>query len=200
MSKDGLCGVNSPASGEAARRSKKEPDRRFEDSPHGLRILSKKEYEKEYHYWSNSCGDLYHNGQDITEKELPVELRYALDNLWEENEFGLNCFLVEHEATYGISLEAGFDDCYAGDLGCSRKRLDGLALSKAAEVAAKIPEFCVFYGDHLQEWSDGSEDTLIMVLVPWGTDKEDYKRIGTIFGDMAYSGIEEAVQAERKGQ
>ena len=151
-------------------------------------VLDRKTYDKKTRYWSNSCGDLYDpaSSQEITEEDLPEPLRKAFSTLWYEGEFGLNCFLVEHDGEYGISLEAGYDDCYAADLGVSRKALDEFAETKAQELSDLISGTQFFYGKKIQEWSDGSKDTLVTAFIPWDTQKAEYQRIGHIFEENAY--------------
>jgi len=76
-------------------------------------------------YWSNSCGDLHHNGEyDIDKVEdLPKELRRAYNELWCDGVYGLRCYLVEFNGKYGIAFEAGYSEGYADDLGITYEGL-----------------------------------------------------------------------------
>ncbi len=61
-------------------------------------------------YWSNACGDLHHFGErDITEEELPAELREAYHSIWSER-YDFACYLVETaDGCRGVALIADFE-------------------------------------------------------------------------------------------
>ena len=151
--------------------------------------LTKADYEKNCIYWSNSCGDLFHGGEDIEREELPAELERAFRDLWEENEFGLTCFLAEFYGRYGISLEAGYSDCDADNWDIRRAELDRIAEKEAEKIAAKLKDSLVIFGKRVQAWSDGTFDTIVSVFVPWDTGKKDYERIGKRIEAIAYKDL-----------
>lgn len=140
----------------------------------------------EINYYSNSCGEFFNKGKELELEELPKKLQEAFTNLYEENKFGLNCYLVKFKGTYGISLSAGYDECYAKDLGITFFRLNEIAREKAKELAGRYKEYPVVYGEKAVAWSDGKCDTIVDIIVPWNISKEMYEEIGNWFSAMCY--------------
>ncbi|MBQ7345960.1 MAG: hypothetical protein IJW45_07865 [Oscillospiraceae bacterium] len=63
-------------------------------------------------YWSNCLGELHYHGKyDITEAELPGELKAAYNSAYGKSK--LRSYLVETADGYGISCEMAFDSDYA---------------------------------------------------------------------------------------
>ena len=154
-----------------------------------LVVLDTTSYERDFHYYSNSCGNLFRGDEDIEAESLPKELQRAFAELWEENQFGLNVYLAEYRGAYGISLEAGYDDCTAGDFGMTREKFDSFAFRVALLLTEKLPGVQILYGKGVQKWSDGTRDTIVMAFVPWDTDRETYEKIGTVMGETVYANI-----------
>lgn len=91
-------------------------------------------------YWCNACGELHYHGEhDITEDDLPDELRRAYNDLWGEN-YGSLCYLVETAEGYGIALVNEYGDKYAKDCGLTMDELFNLVV-KDAETVSKNPLF-----------------------------------------------------------
>lgn len=170
-------------------------NKKNEDTRKPLVNLDKGSY-KGYRYWSNSCGDLFRGDEDIDTDGLPAQLKRAFEDLWCEDEFGLCCYLVEWNGQYGISLEAGYDDCLARDYGMTREVLDAFAGKVGLMFSDAMPGVQFLFGRGIQEWSDGSFDTLVMAFIPWDTDKETFRRIGKYMGDNAYANLTHERQTE----
>lgn len=62
-------------------------------------------------YWSNSCGELHQQGRDISENELPQQLKEAYYHLWNDASGSLE-YLVEFEGNYYLALINEFDWLY----------------------------------------------------------------------------------------
>ena len=106
-----------------------------------------KRYGDDFRYWSNCCGDLHHWGQyDITEDELPEELRKIYHTLWAEDEYGLYCYLTEFKGQYGIALIAEYHeyeetetDLVKSDFGYEyAEKVAGLLSERLSDVAPGI--------------------------------------------------------------
>lgn len=148
----------------------------------------KNELGGDFVYWSNSCGDLHHNGEyDIDKVEdLPKELQRAFNELWCEGVYGVRCYLVEFNGHYGIGLEAGYDKCYADDIGMKYERLIEIAKEKAVECSNKYPEYDVIFGEETEKWSDGSVDSIVMIVMPWDISEEKFDEVGKYLEAMCY--------------
>lgn len=65
----------------------------------------------QFEYWSNSCGDVYHDGKFLAEDDLPKELLVALEELWNDNSGSME-FLSEYQGEkYVAVLNEFHDDC-----------------------------------------------------------------------------------------
>jgi hypothetical protein len=151
------------------------------------KVIDLNENINNYHYWSNSCGETHHWGEyDIAPDELPEELKRAFDELFCENDFGLNCYLTEYDGKYGISLEANYDSNYADDICVSYDEVIKTAMIKADLIATKFHQCMVLFGKDTWEWSDGSKESQLVIFMPWNISKKDYNKIGTVVGRVAY--------------
>lgn len=155
-------------------------------------------------FWSNSCGDLHHNGEyDIDKVEdLPKELQRAYNELWCEGVYGLRCYLVEFNGKYGISFEAGYGEGFADDLGITYEGFVKTVRGKAVACSNEYPEYDVIFGKDTEEWSDGSVDSVVMIIMPWDISKEKFDEVGRYFESMCYAPYDEphqhnAVEAEK---
>jgi hypothetical protein len=150
-------------------------------------VINLNENIDKYHYWSNSCGETHHWGEyDITPDELPKELKRVFDELHNENDFGLNCYLTEYDSEYGISLEAVYDKFYANSIHVSYEKLLQTAMIKADLLAAKFPQYKILFGKDTQKWSDGYQESQLVIFMPWNISKENYNMVGTIVEAIAY--------------
>ena len=148
----------------------------------------KDELSKDFVYWSNSCGDLHHNGEYDIENvdDLPKELQRAFDELWSEGIYGVRCYLVEFAGKYGIAFEAGYDKGYAEDINLTYEQLINAAREKAVECAKKYPEYDVIFGEDVEPWSDGTTDSIVMIIMPWDINEETLDEVGRYFESMCY--------------
>lgn len=151
--------------------------------------IDKYEVNENFVYWSNSCGDLHHNGEyDIDNvADLPIELQRAYNELFSEGIYGVRVYLSEFNGKYGISFEASYDDCYASDLNIAYKELVEIAKRKAIECSEKYPEFDVLFGEDNITFSDGSSETGITIFMPWDITEEKFDEVGKYFEAMCYS-------------
>ena len=105
----------------------------------GINLFSNNEsdsltYGSAIKYWSNSMGELHHHGEyDITEEELPEELRQAYHELDCFEKYGSRVYFVETEKGYGIALINEYDECFAKDCNLS---MDNLFMSAMVDAAA----------------------------------------------------------------
>lgn len=139
-------------------------------------------------YWSNSCGDLHHNGEYDIEKveNLPKELQRAFNELWCEGIYGVSCYLVEFNGKYGIAFEAGYDKDYANDSNMTYENLIQIAREKAIECSKKYPNYDVLFGEDTKKWSDGSTDSIVMIIMPWNIVEKEFDEVGRYFETMCY--------------
>lgn len=139
-------------------------------------------------YWSNGCGDLHHNGEYTIHnvEDLPKELQRAFIELWSEGIYGVRCYLVEFNGKYGIAFEAGYDKYYADDLEISYEQLVRIAREKSVECSNKYPEYDVIFGEDTEEWSDGSTDSIVMIIMPWDISERKFDEVGKYLETMCY--------------
>lgn len=140
-------------------------------------------------YWSNSCGDLHHNGEYDIERveDLPKELQRAFNELWCDGVYRVRCYLVEFNGKYGIAFEAGYDKGYAEDLEMTYENLINIAKEKAVECSKKYPEYDVIFGKETEKWSDGSTDSIVMIVMPWDISNEKFDEVGKYLETMCYA-------------
>jgi len=139
-------------------------------------------------YWSNSSGDLHHNGEyDISDiKELPEELQRAYKELWSDT-YGVSCYLVEFNGKCGIAFEAIYDECYAEDSNIDYQKLIEIAKAKAREYQNRYSEYDIIFGENTTQWSDGSTESSIFIVMPCDIEKEKFEEVGNYFGTSCYS-------------
>lgn len=140
-------------------------------------------------YWSNSLGELHHNGEYDIENvnELPEELQRAYNDLFCDGMYGVRVYLSEFNNKYGISFSASYDDCYANDLNITYKELVMIAKHKAIELSEKYSGFDILFGEDSIQFSDGSNETEILIFMPWNITEEKFDEVGEYFSTMCYS-------------
>jgi len=139
-------------------------------------------------YWSNAAGDLFdphnkdENGsvKDISESNLPEELKNAWDHLWSEDT-GSYCYLIEHDGKFGIMLinEYAEEDKMSHDDIRGRgeevlKMAEDIGLE--LEVYAGLEDGCGAYG---------MTDELITVF-PCDTDPKKFEAVAEFLYNAAY--------------
>lgn len=148
----------------------------------------KNQLDEDLVFWSNNSGDLHHNGEyDISHvKDLPKELQRAYNELWSDC-YGANCYLVEFKGKYGIAFEAIYDKWYADDSGISYPELLKIAKNKARNYEKRYSEYDIIWGENTTQWSDGSIESSILLIMPWDIQKEKFEEVGKYFGANCYS-------------
>ena len=139
-------------------------------------------------YWSNAAGDLFdpHNKgkngsvKDISESNLPEELKNAWNHLWSEDT-GSYCYLIEHDGKFGIMLvnEYAEEDKMSHDDIRGRgeevlKMAEDIGLK--LEVYAGLEDGCGAYG---------MTDELITVF-PCDTDPKKFNAVAEFLYNAAY--------------
>lgn len=150
---------------------------------------SEKQYQEDFKYWSNCCGDLHHHGEyDIKENDLPEDLLRAYRELWGE-EKGSLCYLVEYKGEHGIALINEFDETFANDINSTMDALFLHMEAKADELSV-IPEFETAQFLLAEEMGCfGCHE--FVVIMPCNTSKELFARVADILYDKMYQ-MEEA--------
>lgn len=140
-------------------------------------------------FWSNAAGDLHHHGKyDITEDELPEELKRAYNELWNESH-GSYCYLVETEKGYGVALINEYDDVTADDNKISMKALYD-CVEKDAQKISELPYFKnaeIFTGEN----SGFSECHELIVVFPAMTPVEEFEKAAYILDEVVYNSVKE---------
>ena len=135
-------------------------------------------YREDLAYFCNACGELHYHGKyDITEEQLPEELKRAYNELWTDSGYSL-CYLVEYKGQYGIALINEFDDCYAED---SNTTMDSLFehMKVKAEEYSKMEEFqttTILLANDIGCF-DCHE---FVVIMPCNTEKELFDKVSKI--------------------
>ena len=135
-------------------------------------------------YWSNAAGDLYnpYNGyvKNISESDLPEELKNAWDHLWSENT-GSYCYLIEHDGKFGIMLvnEYTEEDKMSHDDICGR----GEEVLKMAEDIGLNLEVYAGLEDGYEVYD--LTDELITVF-PCDTDPKKFNAVAEFLYNAAY--------------
>lgn len=141
-------------------------------------------------YWSNAIGELHKWGMyDVTEENLPGQLRDLYRNVWEEMPHGLLCYLSEYQGKYGIALIAEYHEVNDYDMPENVNNYD-----RAEQVAEQLTEL---YPQHQvllakQMGFPNAAKTLdcaseLIVFLEHGTfDKKEFDDVAKQFGEMAY--------------
>jgi len=160
---------------------------------YGLKTIRR--YNADLKYWSSACGELHQWGiKDITEDELPDELKKIYHEWWEENKDGNYCYLAEYRGIYGIALVNEYHELY-----------EGKPYEYNYELAEKVAKYMdALYGNE-SEYADldtkvevllakaigfpCDEDmaTEVVVFVPAGVEKSYFDEISKKFAKIAYN-------------
>lgn len=98
---------------------------------------NEKQYAEDLKYWCNSCGELHHWGQyDITEEELPEDLRIAYNTLWEEGT-GSYCYLVTYLGKNYVALINEYDDNYAETINVKMDQVYQMAKDVVTDIESE---------------------------------------------------------------
>lgn len=136
-------------------------------------------------YWSNALGELhYHGKHDITEAELPEQLKHAYNDLFFEGNVGSLRYLVETEKGYGIALINEYDDFTAGQVKLSMEDLFETIIQDA-DAIAKDPLFEkaeVFAG----EFAGFNDCHELIVVFPADIPSEEFFKAASRLDELAY--------------
>ena len=139
-------------------------------------------------YWSNAAGDLHHHGQyDITEDELPEELKRAYNDLYSEG-YGSFCYLVETEKGYGIALVNEYDEITAENYNMTMEDLFKV-VSRDANLVIETPEFSnadVYVGER----TGFDECHEIIVVFPATVSKEEFSKAAESLSEILYQSFD----------
>ena len=150
-----------------------------------IKYNNENQYNNDFKYWSNSCGELHHFGQeDITEDELPEELKPIYNEYWEEDKDGHYTYLAQYKGVNGIAL---IDEYYET---CEGKPTENnyAQASKAAEIMSKNNDCTVLLAKGLgfPDSQDGNASELV-VFMPATISKERFDQISKRLMEVAYS-------------
>ncbi len=146
-----------------------------------------KEYINDFKYWSNACGELhYHGERDITEGELPEDLKRAYNKLFMENKEGLNCYLAEYKGVNGIALIAEYYRKNPESTHTNDDDNPELGL-KVAEKLSKECSGTVWVAYDLGFPWVNNRATEVVLFFPADIDEETWRKEAKFFGDIAYS-------------
>lgn len=141
-------------------------------------------------YWSNSMGELHHHGEyDITEEELPEELRQVYQEIDCFERYGSRVYLVETEKGCGIALINEYDECFAKD--CSLT-MDNLFMSAMVDAVAirSCPEFesaSIYLAKELGFESSHE----LAVIFPASISKEAFEEAAKLLDETVYKAAAE---------
>lgn len=150
-----------------------------------IRYTNQKKYNDDLKYWSNACGELHHFGQeDITEDELPEELKPIYREYWEEDKDGHCTYLVQYKGVNGIAL---IDEYYETEEGhpCDNNYEQA---SKAAKIIAKNDDCTVLLAKELGfESANDGQATELVVFMPTTISKNRFDQISKELISVAYT-------------
>lgn len=136
------------------------------------------EFSRDLNYWSNALGELHYHGQyDITESELPEELRIAFNTLLTDKTASL-CYLVDFWKTFGIALINEFDTDTREYLSSTDEELYA-HMKQKAEKYHRMEEFkpaVIILGEH----TGCLECHEFIVFLPWNVNPEAVSKIAAI--------------------
>lgn len=152
--------------------------------PKIIKYSNKEQYNSDLKYWSNSCGDLRNIKQeDITEDELPEELKPIYREYWEEDKDGHYTYIVQYKGVNGIAL---IDEYYETEEGhpCGNNYKQAL---KVAEIIAKNDDCTVLLAKELGfESTDDGQATELVVFMPATISKDRFNKISKELISVAY--------------
>ena len=145
---------------------------------------SEKRYDNDLKYWCNSMGELFDfEGKEITEDELPEELKLIYDDYWEENKDSNYTYLAQYKGVNGIALVNEYYDTDGGqpsENDCERAE-------KVAEKMSEINDCIVIYAKHLGcECPGDGRSTDVVVFMPTTINKDRFDEISKRFSEIAY--------------
>ena len=148
-------------------------------------------YNEELKYWSNALGELHHYGEyDITEEELPEELKYALENLFDKSGGSL-CYLAETKNGYGVALLNEYDKTTAENAGDITMEELFETLKKDAAEMSKCEELKKVQIIAAEKTGVDNSHELIVVL-PANISVEEFEKAVSVIDGLAYKNAEKS--------
>lgn len=150
----------------------------LEKVPNGFRILSNWEGE----FFSE-------DGFSIRLRELPMQLKRILDELWSHDlyypadvhyEYGIDCLLVSYEGCYGLALMGDYYEDDASCLGVSYRTFKYAAHGLSLALDAELPNLDVVFGSDIK----GKGKSEIWIVMPWDVDAEVFRRAIEVYGSL----------------
>jgi len=142
-----------------------------------------KTYNKDLKYWCNACGELHHFGEeDITERDLPVELQTVYEDLWEENKDGNYVYLVQFKGQNGIALINEYYELNEGESDPNNYE----QAKRAAGFMNDNTNYDVILAKELGFPSSDGDATEVVVFFPASVSKEEFDKTSKMFADIAY--------------
>ena len=154
-------------------------------------------------YWSNCTGDLYAPtkigepfDKDITEEELPQELKRANNELWGED-YGSYCYLAQKGEDYVVLLVNEYDKEWMEEYDFTHEDVKNRAYAVKEYCEENGIDVEIMYG---KENTDSLarefyEDELICI-VPWDTSKEKFADLADYLYENAYVKVQEDMEQE----
>lgn len=140
---------------------------------------------KELEFWSNACGDLFENGRDISEEELPKELQTAYQKLLNENS-GSYEYLVKYHGRYWVALCNEFHEQLAEDIGVTMDEMYDLMKSNLQNIH-KHPAFkdtVLLFGK--ETGFEACHEAFVLVPTNFANKINQYREIERILYDNCY--------------
>lgn len=167
----------------------------LKEGPFGINLFASNEsrspdYSSAIKYWSNSMGELHHHGEyDITEEDLPDELRHVYQEIDCFEQYGSRVYLTETEKGYGIALINEYDECFAKDCNLSMDNLFVSALVDAVAIRS-CPEFknaSIYLAKELGFESSHE----LAVIFPASISKAAFDKAAKLLDDTVYKAAPE---------
>lgn len=153
---------------------------------------NREEYENDFTYWSNACGDLHHDGKWIDESALPETLKDAYNRLYDEGNGSYN-YLCEYRGKFGIAMINEYHEFT--EYGEEGEKNNYEQATKVAEIIEKkdFPIEAIFIGKEMgfpgttPDNTEGDYATeLVVFMQPDKVTREQYDEIAGFLWDNAY--------------
>lgn len=161
-----------------------------ENKPHSERKiieLDESNYEQ-FEYWSNSCGDVYHDGEFLAEDDLPKELLVALEELLNDDSGSME-FLSEYQGEKYVAVLNEFHDDCADKYDLTMDEIYQVMKAHFEKIYSS-PEFdhtLLMFGKNTG--FDGCHEAIILVPASFANSEEGkraFRKIEDIIYDTCY--------------
>ena len=143
------------------------------------------EYRNAIKYWSNSLGELHHHGDyEISEYELPVELRRVYTDLDIFERYSSRCYLVETAGGYGIALINEYDEDFANDCNISMAELFNTVIKDVNDISllSCFNKAEIYIGENMGV----DESHELAVVFPANISQTEYDTAAKMLDNIAY--------------